>query len=196
MHQPLSPWRQCSQNGYMLAIVWQQVILHTGLPQALLSNAAPLLNSPSSHCAAQVVLTSAAKREGLSDLESALLLQSELMGLKASPSREAEGIVVEAKLDKGQGPVATVIIKHGTLRVADVVVVGTEWGRVKSLKNGLGLILSSAKPGMPAEIAGLKGVPMAGDELMVLSRCADTHAWRRPVKLMADGCSGCHRSWQ
>lgn len=117
----------------------------------------------------QVVLTSAAKREGLSDLESALLLQSELMGLKASPSREAEGIVVEAKLDKGQGPVATVIIKHGTLRVADVVVVGTEWGRVKSLKNGLGLILSSAKPGMPAEIAGLKGVPMAGDELMVLS---------------------------
>ena len=123
----------------------------------------------------QVVATSASKREGLQDLESALLLQSELMGLKASPSREAEGIVVEAKLDKGQGPVATVIVKRGTLSVGDVVVVGTEWGRVKSLKNARNHTLASVTPGMPAEIAGLRGVPMAGDELMVLARWVTRH---------------------
>ena len=120
----------------------------------------------------QVVTTSATQRTGIPELEAALLLQSDLMQLRASPSRPAEGTVVEAKVDKGQGPVATVIVQRGTLSVGDVVVIGREWGRVRALRNAQGKMLQRAGPGAPAEISGLKGVPMAGDELAVVARCA------------------------
>lgn len=79
-------------------------------------------------------------------------------------------MIVEAKLDKGQGPIATAIVKRGTLAVGQYVAVGTEWGKVRSLKTAASKSLKKALPGQPVEIAGLKGVPQAGDQLQVLPR--------------------------
>lgn len=76
--------------------------------------------------------------------------------------------MVEAKLDKGQGPVATAIVKRGSLAVGQYVVVGSEWGKVRSLRTAAGVTITKAMPGQPVEIAGLKGVPQAGDQLQVL----------------------------
>lgn len=99
-------------------------------------------------------------------------VQAEGLELKASHSRPAEGVIVEAKLDKGQGPIATAIVKRGTLAVGQYVAVGTEWGKVRSLKTAGRANLKQALPGQPVEIAGLKGVPQAGDQLQVLPRSA------------------------
>ena len=92
------------------------------------------------------------------------------MELKASKSCDAEGLVVEAKVDRTQGPAATVVVKRGTLKPGQHVVIGTEHGRVRALRDAAGKPLKQAGPGQPAEIIGLRGVPHAGDELMVVSR--------------------------
>lgn len=99
-------------------------------------------------------------------------VQAEGLELKASASCAAEAVVVEAKLDKGQGPVATAIVKRGSLEVGQYVVVGCHWGKVRSLRTAAGRIIKKALPGQPVEIAGLKGVPSAGDQLQVLPRYA------------------------
>lgn len=99
-------------------------------------------------------------------------LQAEGLDLKASPSCAAEAVVVEAKLDKGQGPVATAIVRRGSLQVGQYVVVGCQWGKLRSLRTAAGTAMKKALPGQPVEIAGLKGVPQAGDQLQVLPRCA------------------------
>ncbi len=111
---------------------------------------------------------SALKHTGLERLEEAILLQAEVLDLKANPNRSADGSVVEAKLDKGRGPVATVLIQRGTLKLGDLVVAGSEWGRVRALVNERGEQIQSAGPSVPAEVLGLSGVPEAGDELVVV----------------------------
>lgn len=116
----------------------------------------------------QVVETAATKGSGLLQLEEALMLQAEGLDLKASPSCAAEAVVVEAKLDKGQGPVATAIVRRGSLQVGQYVVVGCQWGKLRSLRTAAGTAMKKALPGQPVEIAGLKGVPQAGDQLQVL----------------------------
>ncbi|KAK9830345.1 hypothetical protein WJX72_011161 [[Myrmecia] bisecta] len=117
----------------------------------------------------QVVETAAPKGQGLLELEEALLLQADLLDLKASKTRDAEGVVVEARVSKGQGPLATVIVSRGSLEAGQLVVVGSEWGRVRAMRNAAGQLLKQVLPGQPAEIAGLKGVPQAGDELLVVA---------------------------
>ncbi|MDX9689581.1 MAG: translation initiation factor IF-2 [Proteobacteria bacterium] len=111
---------------------------------------------------------SAKKRMGLEKLQEAILLQAEMMNLKANPNRPAEGAVVEAKMEKGRGSVATVLIKRGTLHVGDIFVAGAEWGRVRALINDHGENVKEAGPAMPVEILGLNGTPVAGDELSVV----------------------------
>lgn len=103
-----------------------------------------------------------------------MAVQAEGLELKASPSCAAEAVVVEAKLDKGQGPVATAIVKRGSLEVGQYVVVGCQWGKLRSLRTAAGRSIKKALPGQPVEIAGLKGVPQAGDQLQVLPRCASS----------------------
>ncbi len=105
---------------------------------------------------------------GLDKLEEAILLQAELLELKANPDREAEGTVVEAKVERGRGSVATVLVQRGTLRVGDVFVTGAESGRVRALLNDKGKQLKSALPGQPVEVLGLNGTPMAGDQFSVV----------------------------
>ena len=115
------------------------------------------------------VNVSAKKRIGIDDLLETILLQADVLELKANPNAEASGYVVEAKLDKGRGPVATVLVNRGTLRKGDVVVAGTSYGRIRSLIDPKGVVVEEAKPSDPVEILGLSSVPNAGDEFMVMS---------------------------
>lgn len=132
----------------------------------------------------QDVEVSALKKTGLDQLIEKIQLQAELMELKANPDREAEGNVVEAKLDKGRGPVATVLVTRGTLKVGDVFVVGAESGKVRALVDDKGRQIKEAGPSMPVEVLGLSGVPMAGDLLQVVeneARAREVAAYRASV---------------
>ena len=134
----------------------------------------------------QDVEVSALKKTGLDDLIEKIQLQAELMELKANPDRAAEGSVIEAKLDKGRGPVATVLVSRGTLRVGDVFVVGAESGKVRALVDDKGRQIKEAGPAMPVEVLGLSGVPMAGDPLQVVeneARAREVAAYRQGVLL-------------
>jgi len=116
----------------------------------------------------QDVEVSATKKTGLDELIEKILLQAELLELKANPGREADATVIEAQLDKGRGPVATVLVNRGTLKRGDVFVVGTESGRVRALVDDKGQQIKEAGPSMPVEVLGLGGVPNAGDHLTVV----------------------------
>ncbi|WP_288048332.1 translation initiation factor IF-2 [Acidiphilium sp.] len=116
----------------------------------------------------QDVEVSALKRQGLDALQEAILLQAELLDLKANPNRSAEGAVIESSLDRGRGPVATVLVQKGTLRQGDIVVAGTEQGRVRAMLDDHGQPLKDAGPSTPVEILGLSGVPGAGEVFVVV----------------------------
>jgi translation initiation factor IF-2 len=116
----------------------------------------------------QAVEVSATKGINLDKLEEAILLQAEILDLKANPDRAAEGAVIEAKLDKGRGPVATVLVQRGTLKIGDIVVAGSEWGRVRLLLNDRGETVKFAGPSTPVEVLGLSAAPEAGDEMVVV----------------------------
>ena len=120
----------------------------------------------------QAIEVSATKAINLDKLEEAILLQAELLDLKANPDRPAEGAVVEAKLDRGRGPVATVLVERGTLKIGDIVVAGSEWGRVRVLQNDRGENVANAGPSTPVEVLGLSGAPEAGDEFVVVENDA------------------------
>jgi translation initiation factor IF-2 len=116
----------------------------------------------------QNVEVSALKKTGLDKLLDAIAVQAEIMELKANPDRAAEGTVIEAKLDKGRGPVATILVRRGTLKVGDIFVCGAESGRVRALIDDQGKQIKTAGPSTPVEVLGLGGVPMAGDVLTVV----------------------------
>jgi translation initiation factor IF-2 len=111
---------------------------------------------------------SAKTGKGLDKLKEAILLQAEILDLKSNPDRPAEGAVIEAKLEKGRGSVATVLVRRGTLKVGDIFVAGGEWGRVRALIDDHGVNVNTAPPAMPVEVLGINGSPLAGDELTVV----------------------------
>ncbi|WP_136619587.1 MULTISPECIES: translation initiation factor IF-2 [Mesorhizobium] len=115
------------------------------------------------------VEVSATKGTNLDKLLEAILLQAEILDLKANPDRTAEGVVIEAQLDKGRGPVATVLVQTGTLMPGDILVAGNEWGRVRALVNDRGTQIKEAPPAMPVEVLGLQGTPQAGDRFAVVN---------------------------
>ena len=116
----------------------------------------------------QDVEVSALKKINLDKLEEAILLQAELLDLKANPDRAAEGTVIESRLDRGRGPVATVLVQRGTLRQGDIVVAGAEWGRVRAMLDDKGRQVKEAPPSMPVEILGLSAVPGAGEPFVAV----------------------------
>ncbi|SNB45658.1 translation initiation factor IF-2 [Geobacter sp. DSM 9736] len=115
-----------------------------------------------------MVEVSAKKRLNLEELLEMVLLQADLMELKANPNKQAKGTIVEAKLDKGRGPVATVLVQEGTLKMGDYCVVGVHSGRVRAMQNDRGEKVSEAGPSMPVEVIGLSGVPDAGDVFVAM----------------------------
>jgi translation initiation factor IF-2 len=114
------------------------------------------------------VEVSATKKTNIDRLLEMIGLQSEILDLKANPNRAAEGTVIEAKLDRGRGPVATVLVQRGTLKPGDIVVAGAEWGRVRALVSDTGDTVQSAGPSTPVEVLGFSGTPDAGDRLAVV----------------------------
>lgn len=111
---------------------------------------------------------SATERTNLDKLLEAILLQAEILEIKANPDRAAEGVVVEAKLERGRGPVGTVLVQRGTLRVGDIIVAGGAWGRVRALIDDHGANVDEAGPSVPVEVLGLDSAPDAGDQLAVV----------------------------
>jgi translation initiation factor IF-2 len=142
------------------------------------------------------VEVSATKKINLDRLLEAILLQAEILDLKANPDRPAEGSVIEAKLERGRGPVATVLIKRGTLRLGDIFVAGSEWGRVRALLDERGNNLKEAGPATPVEVLGMNGTPLAGDDFIVAENegrardIADYRQRRRREQQAAAGARG------
>ncbi len=111
---------------------------------------------------------SAKKRINIDKLVEAILLQAEMLDLKANPNRRAEGTVIEAKMEKGRGSVATVLVQKGTLHIGDVFIAGKEWGHVRAMFNEMGKKVLEAGPAMPVEVLGLQGTPAAGDDMIAV----------------------------
>jgi len=111
---------------------------------------------------------SAKKRINIDKLVEAILLQAEILDLKANPNRAAEGVVIEAKMEKGRGNVATVLVQNGTLRVGEVCIAGKEWGHVRAMFNENGKKVFEATPAAPVEVLGLQGTPAAGDDFIIV----------------------------
>ncbi len=131
------------------------------------------------------VEVSAKERLNLDKLLEAILLQSEVLELRANPNRSAEGVVIEAKLDKGRGPVATVLVQRGTLKVGDILVAGSAWGRVRALLDDKGRGVKEALPSMPVEVLGFQETPDAGDRFTVVendSRAREVADYRMRMK--------------
>ena len=130
-----------------------------------------------------MVEVSAKKNIGINDLLEMVLLVAEMKELKANPKREARGVIIEAQLDKGRGPVATVLVQSGTLRIGDSIVAGTTYGKVRAMLNDRGENVKKAGPSVPVEVLGLSDVPAAGDELAALEeKQARTIAEKRMEK--------------
>ncbi len=125
----------------------------------------------------QDVEVSAVTGQGLPELLEAIALQAEILELRANPNRPAEGAVIEAQLDVGRGPVATVLVQKGTLRQGDIFVVGEQWGKVRAMENDKGERVKEAGPSVPVEVLGLNGTPEAGDVLNVV----ETEAQAREI---------------
>src|SRR5438067_1688400 len=139
------------------------------------------------------VEVSALKKTNLDKLEEAILLQAELLDLKGNPNRSAEGVVLEAKLERGRGPVATVLVQRGTLQVGDIFVAGSEWGRVRAPADERGQSQKEAGPSSPVEALGLNGTPLAGDDFVVAeneSRARDIADFRQRRRRDAAAASG------
>ncbi|TCH97420.1 translation initiation factor IF-2 [Roseococcus sp. SYP-B2431] len=116
----------------------------------------------------QEIQVSATKGTNLDKLLEAIILQAEILDLRANPDRSGEGTVIESKLDRGRGPVATVLVQNGTLNQGDIVVAGSEWGRVRALVDNRGAQIKAAGPSFPVEILGLSGVPSAGENFVAV----------------------------
>jgi translation initiation factor IF-2 len=125
----------------------------------------------------QDVEVSAKTGQGIEELLEAIALQAEILELRANPARAAAGAVIEAKLDVGRGPIATVLVQNGTLRKGDIFVVGEQWGKVRALINDQGQRIDEAGPSVPVEVLGLSGTPSAGDTLNVV----ETEAQAREI---------------
>jgi len=112
---------------------------------------------------------SALKKTNLDKLEQAIHLQADILELKANPNRKARGTIIESKLEKGRGPVATVLVQKGTLKVSDIFVSGSKWGKVKALINDRGENINEARPSLPVEVLGFDSNPLAGDDFVVVN---------------------------
>ncbi len=131
------------------------------------------------------VKVSAKTKTGIDDLLDSIILQSEILELKANPNRNAEGTVIESKIEKGKGTVVSILIQNGTLKVGDIAVVGKEWGKVRAMYNDSSEKINTASPSFPIELLGLSGTPNSGDKLVVVdneARAREVTQYRSRMK--------------
>lgn len=143
------------------------------------------------------VEVSATENTNLDKLLEVVLLQAELLELQANPDRPADGVVIEAKLDRGRGPVGTMLVQRGTLKIGDIVVAGAEWGKVRALINDNGQKVDEAGPSVPVEVLGLNGTPEAGDQFGVVeteARAREITEYRQRKRRDARGGSSSERA--
>ncbi len=141
----------------------------------------------------QAIEVSALKKTGLDDLVEAITLQAEVLELTANPDRSADGVVIESQVAKGRGPVATVLVKRGTLKRGDIVVAGTAWGKVRALTDERGAQLKEAGPSLPVEVLGLNGAPEPGEPFAVVeseARAREITEYRDRKLRQLDAASG------
>lgn len=115
------------------------------------------------------IRVSAKQKTGIKDLLEMILLVADMKELKANPNRAAKGVVIEARLDKGRGPIATMLVQNGTLHIGDIIVAGTSVGRVRAMASASGKEIEAAAPSVPVEITGLDSVPTGGDTFNAVS---------------------------
>ena len=173
-------------SGCPIVVAINKIDLETANPQKVESDLmAHEIVSEKMGGDSPVINVSAKTKEGLDLLLETILLQAEILELKANPNRNAEGTVIESKVEKGKGTVVSILIQNGTLKVGDIVVVGKEWGKVRALYNDEGTRLDQAPPSFPVELIGLSGAPESGDKLVVVeseSRAREVTQYRSRLK--------------
>ena len=173
-------------SGCPIVVAINKIDLETANPQKVESDLmAHEIVSEKMGGDSPVVNVSAKTKEGLDLLLETILLQAEILELKANPNRNAEGTVIESKVEKGKGTVVSILIQNGTLKVGDIVVVGKEWGKVRALYDDEGVRLDKALPSFPVELIGLSGAPESGDKLVVVeseSRAREVTQYRSRLK--------------
>jgi len=173
-------------SGCPIVVAINKIDLETANPQKVESDLmAHEIVSEKMGGDSPVINVSAKTKEGLDLLLETILLQAEILELKANPNRNAEGTVIESKVEKGKGTVVSILIQNGTLKVGDIVVVGKEWGKVRALYDDEGVRLDKALPSFPVELIGLSGAPESGDKLVVVeseSRAREVTQYRSRLK--------------
>ena len=173
-------------SGCPIVVAINKIDLETANPQKVESDLmAHEIVSEKMGGDSPVINVSAKTKEGLDLLLETILLQAEILELKANPNRNAEGTVIESKVEKGKGTVVSILIQNGTLKVGDIVVVGKEWGKVRALYDDEGTRLDKALPSFPVELIGLSGAPESGDKLVVVeseSRAREVTQYRSRLK--------------
>ena len=173
-------------SGCPIVVAINKIDLETANPQKVESDLmAHEIVSEKMGGDSPVINVSAKTKEGLDLLLETILLQAEILELKANPNRNAEGTVIESKIEKGKGTVVSILIQNGTLKVGDIVVVGKEWGKVRALYDDEGVRLDKALPSFPVELIGLSGAPESGDKLVVVeseSRAREVTQYRSRLK--------------
>ena len=173
-------------SGCPIVVAINKIDLETANPQKVESDLmAHEIVSEKMGGDSPLINVSAKTKEGLDLLLETILLQAEILELKANPNRNAEGTVIESKVEKGKGTVVSILIQNGTLKVGDIVVVGKEWGKVRALYDDEGARLDQALPSFPVELIGLSGAPESGDKLVVVeseSRAREVTQYRSRLK--------------
>ena len=194
MPQTIESINHAKAAGVPIIVAVNKIDLHDAAPDKVLTDLLQHdIQVESMGGETQAIKVSAKTGVGLDELTDAISLQAEILELKANPDRAADGVVIESQLDKGRGPVATVLVKRGTLKRGDIVVAGAQWGKVRAITDERGQQLQDAGPSLPVEVLGLDGAPDPGEPLVVVeseARAREITDYRLRTKRQVSGKAG------
>ncbi|WP_340693654.1 translation initiation factor IF-2 [Hyphomonas sp.] len=194
MPQTIESINHAKAAGVPIIVAVNKIDLHDAAPDKVLTDLLQHdIQVESMGGETQAIKVSAKTGVGLDELTEAISLQAEILELKANPDRAADGVVIESQLDKGRGPVATVLVKRGTLKRGDIVVAGAQWGKVRAITDERGQQLHDAGPSLPVEVLGLDGAPDPGEPFVVVeteARAREITDYRMRTKRQISGKAG------
>ena len=194
MPQTIESINHAKAAGVPIIVAVNKIDLHDAAPDKVLTDLLQHdIQVESMGGETQAIKVSAKTGIGLDELTDAISLQAEILELKANPDRAADGVVIESQLDKGRGPVATVLVKRGTLKRGDIVVAGAQWGKVRAITDERGQQLHDAGPSLPVEVLGLDGAPDPGEPFVVVeteARAREITDYRMRTKRQISGKAG------